>query len=192
MLGFLVVIPLQYHQKMRSQDLTVRARKMEVAATTDPLTGLYNRRYFEQALREYLIEFNSINAPLAVLVFDLDHFKAVNDNHGHDAGDLVLKEVSSQLRQLSREHDVVARIGGEEFAIVAPFASDKQVVPFAKRYCKSIAKLRVHLDEATIRPTVSIGVAITTEGTSNVNELMKKADERLYEAKRNGRNRVAA
>ncbi len=100
--------------------LSARSQTLEQAALTDGLTGMQNRRYFDDALKEYLEEFRRIDKPVGLMILDLDHFKQVNDSHGHDIGDDVLRAVAECLKALTRYHDVVARLGGEEFAVVAP------------------------------------------------------------------------
>ena len=188
--GLFFAMPLLRKNHNKSLQLTDRAAELEVAVVTDPLTGLYNRRYFEDALSEYLSEFNRIGAPLAVLALDLDHFKSVNDTYGHDAGDIVLKKLAIQLKKLTREHDIVARTGGEEFCIVAPFSKEEQIRPFAERVCRMVGEMKVDVGPVVIRPTISIGVASTSDGQKTVKELMKVSDEHLYDAKEQGRNRV--
>ncbi|MEE9315053.1 MAG: GGDEF domain-containing protein [Rhizobiaceae bacterium] len=190
--GLFFAMPVLRQKHTEQVELTDRAAELEVAVVTDPLTGLYNRRYFEDALNEYLVEFNKIGAPLAVLSLDLDHFKSVNDTYGHDAGDVVLKHLATRLKQLTREHDIVARTGGEEFCIVAPFSRKEQIRPFAERICRMIGEMRVDVGAVIIRPTISIGVASTTDGILDAKELLKVSDQRLYQAKEQGRNRVAA
>ena len=190
--GLVFVIPLIKYQSQNARNEEKRANKLQVEAITDPLTGLYNRRYFEEVLKEFLAEFNRIDRPLGLLIMDLDHFKSINDTHGHDVGDIVLKEVAILLRQLTREHDIVARIGGEEFAVIAPFASSNQIVPFAERFCKMIGELKININNVVIRPTVSIGVSISNEQVNSEHAMMKEADKRLYEAKHRGRNQVVA
>lgn len=190
--GLLVVMPIIRSQAATVKNEEERANKLAVEAMTDPLTGLHNRRYFESMLSEFHSEFKRIDKPLGLLILDLDHFKLVNDSHGHDVGDIVLREVAKLLRQLVREHDVVARIGGEEFAVIAPFASESQIEPFAERFCKMIGKLNIKVNNIVIRPTVSIGVAVSTEDILDDRELIKKADRRLYEAKNRGRNQICA
>jgi len=189
--GLVFVMPVMRKNNTEAEKLTDHAAQLEVKGVTDPLTGLYNRRYFEGALDAYLLEFNRIKAPLAIISLDLDHFKSVNDTYGHDAGDVVLKKLASRLKNLTREHDIVARTGGEEFCIVAPFARADQIRPFAERICRMVAEMRVDLGHVILRPTISIGVAATTDGLTTGKELLKLSDERLYEAKENGRNRVS-
>lgn len=189
--GLFFTVPMLRKRQSEQAKLTDHAAKLEVEVVTDPLTKLYNRRYFEKALSEYLAEFSRIQAPLALLTLDLDHFKSVNDTYGHDAGDVVLKQLAKRLQGLTREHDIVARTGGEEFCILAPFAREDQIRPFSERVCRMVGEMRVDLGHVILRPTISIGVAATSEGIRDGKALMKKADERLYLAKEQGRNRVA-
>lgn len=187
-----VIIPMFKRGRKERAQIHDLAQSLEVQASTDPLTGLNNRRFFEKALQEYLNEFNDRQAPLGLLIFDLDHFKQVNDTYGHDAGDMVLKEVALRLRAITRENDVVARIGGEEFAVITPYATMDQLMGVAERYRAQIGGLKVDVGDTIIKPTISIGVATNSNGELFANDLFKAADAKLYEAKRNGRNRVAA
>jgi two-component system cell cycle response regulator len=125
-------------------------------------------------------------------VFDLDHFKKVNDTYGHDAGDMVLREVALRLRAITRDNDVVARIGGEEFAVITPYATTEQLLSVAERYRTMISSLNVQIGNVVLKPTISIGVATNSDGTDNAQDFFKAADRKLYQAKREGRNRVAA
>jgi diguanylate cyclase (GGDEF)-like protein len=187
-----IIIPMIKRSRQEKAQFHTLAASLEVQATTDPLTGLHNRRFFEQALQEYLTEFNSRKSPLGLLVFDLDHFKKVNDTHGHDAGDMVLREVALRLRAITRDNDVVARIGGEEFAVITPYATTEQLMNVAERYRTMISALNVQIGKVVLKPTISIGVATNADGTDNAQDLFKAADRKLYQAKREGRNRVAA
>lgn len=187
-----LVIPKFRQYRQERADISVRAQSFERQATTDPLTGLHNRRYFEQALENYLQEFNLVGSQLGLLILDLDHFKAVNDSYGHDTGDLLLREISLRLKAITREHDVVARIGGEEFAVITPYVSAEQLMRVAERYREAIRDLRINIGSVCLRPTVSIGVATNAQGEQHSDELFAAADQKLYQAKRNGRNRVAA
>lgn len=181
-------------QKVSSErtEMDERAQNLARQATTDPLTGMHNRRYFEEALKGYLREFNRMGATLGLLILDLDHFKSVNDNYGHDMGDLVLKEVALRMRAVCREHDVVARLGGEEFALITPYANREQLLGVAERFRSMVEALAIRNGNIIIRPTVSIGVATNEGGVDNIEDLIKAADRKLYQAKHAGRNRVAA
>lgn len=187
-----VVSPVMKRSKQERYQMDRRAESLQKQATTDPLTGMHNRRYFEEALKGYLLEFNKIGATLGLLILDLDHFKSVNDNYGHDVGDIVLKEVALRMRAICREHDVVARLGGEEFALITPYANREQLLNVAERYREMVEALAIKSGRIVIRPTVSIGVATNEYGCDNVDDLFKAADQKLYEAKNSGRNRVAA
>lgn len=187
-----VVSPVMKRNKQERSKMDIRAQNLQKQATTDPLTGMHNRRYFEEALKGYLSEFNKIGATLGLLILDLDHFKNVNDNHGHDVGDMVLKEVALRMRAICREHDVVARLGGEEFALITPYAGMEQLLSVAERYREMVEDLAIKTGNIVIRPTVSIGVATNEDGTTNSDDLFKAADQKLYQAKHAGRNRVAA
>ncbi len=189
--GLFFAMPVMRKRHKDQVLLTDRAAELEVAVVTDPLTQLYNRRYFEDALDEYVNEFTKIGAPLALLTLDLDHFKSVNDTYGHDAGDVVLKQLAINLKKVTREHDIVARTGGEEFCILAPFSEAEQIRPFAERVCRMVGEMRVDIGAIILRPTVSIGVASTADGLTTPKDLLKVSDERLYEAKKQGRNRVS-
>ncbi|MCB1422592.1 MAG: GGDEF domain-containing protein [Nitratireductor sp.] len=150
------------------------------------------RRYFEAALAGYLKEFNAVKATLGLLILDLDHFKSINDNYGHDVGDIVLKEVALRMRAISRDHDIVARLGGEEFAVITPYANREQLLGVAERYRNMVEALAIKHGNIVIRPTVSIGVATNEGEMDNADDLFKSADQKLYQAKNAGRNRVAA
>lgn len=172
-----------------TQSLSKRSENLQQAALTDGLTGMQNRRYFDDALAQYLEAFKRINRPVGLMILDLDHFKMVNDTHGHDVGDEVLKGVANCLREFTRYHDVVARLGGEEFAIVAPNMDADLLAKFANRIRMAISQLTISSGNVRLRVTMSIGVAIW-DGRESSEELYKRADAMLYQAKREGRNRV--
>ncbi|MBL0935358.1 MAG: GGDEF domain-containing protein [Rhizobiaceae bacterium] len=184
---------VQEEGKLRAMTETLSARSvtLEHAALTDGLTGMQNRRFFDEALREYLAAFGPIERPVGLMIIDLDHFKAINDTHGHDIGDKVLKEVSSCLRELTRYHDVVARLGGEEFAIVAANLNDAGLIAFAERIRKAVSSLVVINGNIRLKVTASVGLAVW-DGKESADDLYRRADKRLYQAKGLGRNRVCA
>lgn len=187
-----ITIPLMRKSKGEADTITNMAKSFERQAVTDALTELPNRRYFENAFEAYLKEFNAVGKSLGLLVLDLDFFKSVNDNYGHDIGDLVLREVALRLHAITRSHDIVARLGGEEFAVVAPFTNHEQLLSIAERYRSNIESLKVDIGNLILRPTVSIGVATNEGDNIDIHEMFKRADHKLYEAKNSGRNRVAA
>jgi two-component system, cell cycle response regulator len=181
------------HGKLRemTQTLSARSETLEHAALTDGLTGMQNRRYFDDALKEYLGEFQKIGKPVGLMVLDLDHFKSVNDTHGHDVGDEVLRRVSQCLKDFTRYHDVAARVGGEEFAVVAPNMDLELLRKFAERIRKAISELVVESGNVRLKVTSSFGLALW-DGRETADAFYKRADKMLYQAKTSGRNRVCA
>lgn len=161
-------------------------------ATMDPLTGLYNRRHFLELFERELARSASHARPLALLIVDLDHFKSINDRHGHPAGDVVLRQVSAALEACMRDDFIFARIGGEEFAVVLPEHEAAVATDFARRLCGEAAALELDAQAGVRRVTVSIGVANWRAGMTIVGDLMRAADAQLYRAKQSGRNRVCS
>ena len=174
-----------------TETLSARSETLEHAALTDGLTGMQNRRYFDDALKEYLEEFRRINKPIGLMVLDLDHFKQVNDTHGHDVGDQVLREVSACLKNFTRYHDIAARLGGEEFAVVAPNMDLESLVKFAERIRKAVADLVITSGNVRLKVTTSVGLAVW-DSHEDADGFYRRADRMLYQAKRQGRNRVCA
>lgn len=177
--------------RQMTADLSAQSVSFEQAALTDGLTGAQNRRFFDEAMREYLGEFRKIGKPVGLLIIDLDHFKMVNDTHGHDVGDKVLKAVASCLQDLTRYHDVVARLGGEEFAVLAPNMNMTLLNTLAERVRNGIAEIVVPSGNVRLMVTASIGLALW-DGREPAEQLYRRADKYLYQAKRLGRNRVCA
>jgi diguanylate cyclase (GGDEF)-like protein len=166
---------------------------LRVQAVRDPLTGLYNRRYMQEFLDRELLLARRKRRPLAVMMLDLDYFKRYNDNFGHSAGDQALAAVSETLLRCVRAEDVVCRYGGEEFALILPECSLRQATVRAEEICRRIRENPAHPDQQAAGVlTVSIGVAAFDETTDRVDLLLKFADDALYQAKRAGRDRVAA
>ncbi|MER0239697.1 GGDEF domain-containing protein [Fulvimarina sp. MAC8] len=168
-----------------------RSQDLETAALTDPLTGMHNRRFFDEAMRHYLEEFEKIGRPLGFMLLDLDNFKSINDTYGHDVGDQVLKTVANCLFDFTRHHDVVARLGGEEFAVVAPNMGKSDCAAFAERIREAIGNLVIRTGNLSLRVTVSVGVAVS-QRNDEIGQFYKRADVNLYHAKQTGRNRVCA
>lgn len=167
-----------------------RIREM---AVTDELTGLRNRRYVQGRLQEELSRAARSRKPISVALFDVDHFKQVNDAHGHDAGDEVLRSVAAMAQRACRASDLVARFGGEEFLIVLPETDPEGAGVIADRLRIWIEAMRVDVDGAAITVTASFGIAThapDAAGAPDVSALVKRADEALYRAKATGRNRV--
>jgi diguanylate cyclase (GGDEF)-like protein len=165
-------------------------KKLADAAAIDPLTKCYNRRELEAQLERNVSNAVRHKKELSVFMFDLDHFKKINDTYGHQAGDLVLQKVSSLVKNNIRTADILARFGGEEFIAVLPETSREKAMELADRIRENIAKRRIKLDSGEeIRVTASFGVAALGK-YSNMNKLIHDADAMMYKAKLNGRNTV--
>jgi diguanylate cyclase (GGDEF)-like protein len=160
-------------------------------ATTDPLTEILNRRRFMDLFDKELSRADRNDADIAFLMFDVDHFKKVNDQYGHAAGDLVLQEITRVAKQELRDVDVFGRLGGEEFGVVLPNTNLSKAHVVADRLRKAIKKATVNISGHTIGVTISVGM-IATKGKGSRELLMKKADNALYAAKHNGRDTVSA
>ena len=160
-------------------------------AVTDPLTGLYNRRYLWEFLRREWVRAKRKNESIAVIMIDLDHFKRINDAHGHQAGDFVLVAVAALLRNQIRSSDIVCRYGGEEFALVLPEASLENVRLRAEHIRAAIGRLNLrHQGVPLGRITASLGVALFPHHADSPDSLIRAADEAMYEAKHVGRDRT--
>jgi two-component system, cell cycle response regulator len=164
------------------------------AAITDALTGLHNRRYMETHLNSLVEQAASRGKPIAVLVLDIDFFKAINDTHGHDAGDDVLREFARRIRKSIRNIDLACRYGGEEFVIVMPETDAGVAGMVAERLRRAIAgePFPVQQGMKLLNVTLSIGLATLGDAGDNAAAILKRADQALYRAKRDGRNRVVA
>jgi diguanylate cyclase (GGDEF)-like protein len=158
-------------------------------AVTDDLTGLYNRRRFDEALGNELVRSRTFGSPLSLLLVDLDNFKVVNDEFGHQRGDDVLRRTADLIREHLRDADIAARLGGDEFAIIAPDTASAGAVALADRLRRSFGRLHKGPDPLPA-VTASFGVAECTDEESAA-DLLRRADHALYEAKRRGRDRVA-
>ncbi|MBK8857580.1 MAG: GGDEF domain-containing response regulator [Opitutaceae bacterium] len=164
---------------------------LRMLATRDQLTGLLNRREFERILSEEKDRSRRFGQPFAVILADLDHFKSVNDRHGHPAGDEVLRQVAQRLQAAVRSVDRLTRIGGEEFAIVMPQADSSVAADSASRLCEIIRASPVPAGgELQLPLTMSLGVAVFPSDTTQGEDVVKAADRALYAAKSGGRNRV--
>jgi two-component system cell cycle response regulator len=167
------------------------SRQLYESSMRDPLTGMHNRRYLDQRLREEFAYAARHSAPLTLTVVDIDHFKRVNDTWGHPAGDAVLRHVAAVLQRVLRKEDVAARFGGEEFAALTRTTGREGARAFAERIRKRIEDSACSVDRNLILVTVSVGSA-TVEPPAvyeNAAALMAAADQALYRAKANGRNR---
>jgi two-component system cell cycle response regulator len=161
-------------------------------AITDALTGLFNRRYMESHLATLVEQAAARGKPIAVLVVDIDYFKSVNDSHGHDAGDDVLREFALRIRKSIRNIDLACRYGGEEFVIVMPETDIAVATMVAERLRRRIASEPFAIAQGArdLEVTISIGIAARAGASDNAAAILKRADTALYRAKRDGRNRV--
>jgi len=166
---------------------TEAERRLRRMAATDALTGLPNRTRLEQI---YTGHMSVERLPLALLMIDLDHFKRINDNHGHGAGDTVLRAVAAIMRDRIRDSDFVCRLGGEEFCVLLPAADLFAARELAERIRDAIETLECREREAVLRLTVSIGIAIAEDAAVSLDTLLHAADQNLYRAKLGGRNQV--
>lgn len=158
--------------------------------TTDGLTGANNKRAFEEELHREYYRFLRYHRPISLVMFDIDHFKKVNDTYGHLAGDRVLAEVGRIIREAARAEDTFARVGGEEFALLLPETDLPAAIAAAERLRAQIETARFEFDGAPIPVTISGGVAEADPAMGEPERFVALADERLYAAKRNGRNRI--
>ncbi|MDJ0652643.1 MAG: diguanylate cyclase [Xanthomonadales bacterium] len=165
--------------------------QMKALANTDAMTGILNRRGMEQAASPLIERAIRYQSQLALLVFDVDHFKQINDRLGHGVGDQVLVDLALYLSRTLRSSDVLARFGGEEFAIILPDQTLQQAVETAQRLRQGIEDLDLPiLPDASV--TASVGVSVLSEGDRSLDDLLRRADRAMYRSKRGGRNRVTA
>ncbi len=183
----------QITRKRYSDILRNRIEESVEMAITDGLTGLYNRRYMETHLATLITQAHDTGRPLSLLIADIDHFKRVNDTHGHDAGDAVLREFAVRFRRNTRGIDLACRLGGEEFVVIMPETDLRRAYQIGERLRATIAAETFALTNGgDLRVTASVGVAAVNFDTDSPTSLYKRADTALYAAKRDGRNRVIA
>jgi diguanylate cyclase (GGDEF)-like protein len=162
-------------------------RKIQLEANTDELTGLYNRRYMYQQLDRMIKKIKRYKRPYSLLLCDLDHFKSINDNHGHSCGDLVLIETASRMKSSLRNEDIAARWGGEEFLIILPETDSAAAFQVAEKLRQQLAGQMFDCNDKQLSISMSIGVLQVNPGTRK-EDLLNQVDDALYEAKHLGRN----
>lgn len=172
------------------EELDANLTRLARAAETDPLTGIGNRRWLTARAEEQIARAQRHGTSLSVILFDLDHFKAINDRHGHAKGDAVLVAVSRYVKGELRSSDLFARTGGEEFCIVLPKTDAEEAVKVATRIQKGLASLSVAKLETGL-VTASFGVIERGPDDKELSNLLRRADDLLYQAKSDGRNQVA-
>jgi diguanylate cyclase (GGDEF)-like protein len=164
--------------------------EVEQASITDFVTGIYNRRYFHEQLQLEIDRARRIGYPVSLLIFDIDHFKLVNDTHGHPIGDRILQMVARRIKDELRAVDILARYGGEEFAVILPGTPVSSLAGVGERLRQGIAMRPFEVDDLSISITVSAGGATFPEDANDVHRLIDEADRWLYDAKETGRNRT--
>jgi len=181
------------HVKLTNQTIALEEakEKLKEQANRDPLTNMYNRRYFSDISKSMLALSIRSKQALSVMMIDIDKFKNINDTYGHAVGDKVLIHLSHTLTNTIRESDISARFGGEEFAILLPKTTLEQALELAEKIRKTIEKLEYKGENTTIKFTISIGVSEFNKLKEiSISDTLNKADKSLYEAKNNGRNQV--
>lgn len=188
------VVTARVRNHLRLREYAMRLEQMneelERLATTDVLTSAYNRRYFMGKLEEEVRRVTRYKRPSSLLMLDIDHFKQVNDTYGHDVGDRVLKRLVEIMEAEFRQFDTVARLGGEEFAVLLPETPYASAIVSAERFLDRVRKCRIPVGDKELSFTVSIGCVEFDCGTANSERILKNADVALYQAKNSGRNRV--
>ena len=185
------------HSRATVFDLTERKQleeKLRAQAMTDPLTGVFNRRYLQSQATIEMARARRHNQPIALITIDIDHFKHINDDYGHDAGDEVLKNFTRVVAELLRQEDLLCRVGGEEFAILLPNTTLTQATQVAERIRQTVALNAVNITEASLEKTLwltaSLGVTALLNNEKSLKAALKRADIGLYQAKEGGRNQV--
>lgn len=195
-----------YHEKMNSKlkqmeesliflkqelgNATIRAKKMEKDLLFDPLTGAYNRRAYDKKVKEEIERFFRYKTGFSMILFDIDHFKNINDTYGHDIGDRCLFEIIKEVSPLLRKSDFLARYGGEEFIVILPETALEGAGNVAEKIRQSIEELSFVYKKEEIKITISLGVCEIGEKDSGYQSLFSRLDKAMYKAKKSGRNRV--
>ncbi len=173
------------------RQLQAANKELQRLSSTDRLTGLFNRGHWEEMLRQDYARHRRYDRNAALVMFDIDHFKNINDSYGHQAGDAVIQQTAELVRQCMRDADIAGRYGGEEFVVLLPDTDSEGATTFAERLRQAIEAHAVHHEEHLIRFTVSLGIADLSLPTNGYAQLIERADQALYASKASGRNRVS-
>jgi diguanylate cyclase len=186
---FILSIAAWYARHMAQEHFLLYRENVNLAAH-DELTGLHNRRAWTLQSENLLSRARRENGRFALMLVDIDHFKVVNDTHGHPVGDEVLRQLGACLQSTLRDYDVLGRLGGEEFVISATGMDAQRAWALGERLRRAVERMQLVVSGNTIRITISIGIACLDETTRTLDALVELADRAMYQAKRNGRNRV--
>ncbi len=173
------------------KQLQAANQQLEILSRTDRLTQLWNRGHWEECLKREFALYKRYKTPVSLVMFDIDHFKKVNDTYGHQAGDEVIQNTAKNLQQSLRTTDIAGRYGGEEFAVILPNTDNQQARLYADRLREVIAQQCVVNNQQEIRWTISLGVCECNIAVSDYKRWIESADQALYQSKLNGRNRVS-
>ena len=165
---------------------------LQTLCRTDPLTTAANRRAFNEIISQEFSRFKRSQKEYALVMIDLDHFKSINDQHGHGTGDHVLIEVTERCKDNLRVHDIIARLGGEEFCILLPYTNQEQAQKVAERLRQKIEIMPIISEGKRIKVTISVGISLVAVGDVDGHDAIERADKKLLEAKSMGKNRVCA
>lgn len=174
------------------QQILAQNKELKRLATTDVLTEIYNRRFFMAAGSNELLRSQRYRHEFSIILMDIDHFKKINDTHGHDVGDEVLKAMTAGCAATLRENDIFARMGGEEFALMLPETGLAAALHVAERLREIVAALKVFVGAQVVHFTMSCGVSLYRHEDKAMEDVLKRADNALYLAKNGGRNRVCS
>jgi len=178
-----------FHDISKHIEIVRKVEELQQMASVDYLTGLPNRRMFEKSLNAALEEMHRGNKKFGIIFMDIDNFKKINDNYGHEIGDLVLKMVSAKLLSTLRPYDIVSRWGGEEFVALVSHVDRTKLFAIASRLRSMVDRMSIFNGECVIKVTLSIGAVMANENDS-VQSIIKRADELMYKSKNSGKNRV--
>jgi diguanylate cyclase (GGDEF)-like protein len=172
-----------------------RVTMLEQESVTDPLTGIFNRRYMDRRLQEEFARAKDYNMPFSILLLDVDHFKELNDFYGHQGGDQILVSLTRLILNSTRANDVVARYGGDEFMVIASNTHASNASQLSERIRQAIQSRQFEVtgesfEHVTVHLTISVGVSSYYEGVESIQSLIQCADQAMYQAKREGRNRT--